>query len=285
MGQIDQFTGELNWIVSYYWNGCRTPFTLVIETAKPVAGEIALQLLMFGWEDIVKSFWRPKGLRSGRHGRKRRGGKKGGGIPSISDLIAETLDPENDLTDHLHKDGNRIWWQLENTLERINYTIMLVDMIETLTFKTILGILTLEATKCEVPGRGFIQGTNVDIINNGNFYALSVPKIIYVEDPVYADPFNLHASDANSYCIMCLVVVTNRGEFSGEVTCQVNVHAAVGDGSYVRDLGTIAPGETKSAIFSAIIKGPWDVAWYAKSTCDAVFTDVQIQAIPSMFNA
>lgn len=255
-GPTAPLTGELNYIVNYFFNGCRTPWDVVIETAQEPAGEIALSLLMFGWEDIVKSFWRPKGLRQYRHGRKKRKKGKGGGLPQINDIIAEGLDPHNDVFGPLHNDNLKIWWELENTIERVSYTIMIWDLIETFAFKTIIGILDLKATQCEIPGRISLQNRNYETFNTGQLYDIPLPTVKYVEAPCHAYLYGAEMQNDAYYQVLVGITAQSTGNAIRPLTMRVLIDAAEGGGIYEKVVPEFGNEATESHIFSGIVKGP-----------------------------
>ena len=68
---------QINTVVKFIDNPCDAPWAVYFETALAPAGRALLTLLTFGLDDVIRGFARPKGLRSGRHGRR---GKRSSGI-------------------------------------------------------------------------------------------------------------------------------------------------------------------------------------------------------------
>src|SRR3546814_15408441 len=96
--RIPSFVQEIQFITYYLFNPCDVPLTAYFEVSRPIAGEIAIALLQFDFFQFVKTIFKPKWFRSGRHTRRgSRGKKKGGGIPEIADMVADGLDPDGDL--------------------------------------------------------------------------------------------------------------------------------------------------------------------------------------------
>src|SRR3546814_3582917 len=83
--RIPSFVQEIQFITYYLFNPCDVPLTAYFEVSRPIAGEIAIALLQFDFFQFVKTIFKPKWFRSGRHTRRRsRGQKKGGGIPETN---------------------------------------------------------------------------------------------------------------------------------------------------------------------------------------------------------
>ena len=283
MGQSSQLTGELNYIFSYFYNGCRTDRDVVIQLAQEPAGKVALSLLSFGWEDIVKSFWRPKGLRQHRHGRKRKKKGRGGGLPQINDILAEALDPKNDLFEPLHDDGLRIWWELENTIERVSYTIMLWDLIETFAFEVILGILDTQATKCEIPGRASIMGRNIETFNTGQLYDIECPVVKYAEPPCQPYLYGIIINDDNWYQILAGVTCVSRSDVGRPLRIRVLVDAKVGGGIYEKVVDDFGYHSSESSIFSGVVQGPGSVSIQVGCAGNMYVSAIDIRVIHSAF--
>jgi hypothetical protein len=283
MGQTTPLTGELNFIVSYFWNGCRTPFQLLIETARPISGEIALVFLTNDWQDIVTTFWRPKGLRQNRHGRKKRKGRGGGGIPSPLDLVSQNIDSLHDPFFGDPTPGTTFLWTIEQQIERISWTVAVIELSKTLVFETLLGVLELEATKCDVPGRAMAKGEEYEPFNNGQIYYLPCQDVIYEEWPCDVDFGTVYFNDGNYYQILASCMAQNQGDSDGWFELEIWVSAEQGGGVYRYNRQDLGPGAKSTANFSAIVKGEGFIQWYQRSQGRIVYPNYNISCIPSAF--
>jgi hypothetical protein len=283
MAQQSRATGELNFIVSYIFNGCRTPLQLFVTTAQPIAGEIALVFLTSDWQDIVTTFWRPKGLRSNRHGRKKRGKNKLGGFKSPLDLVGETIPSLHDPFFGTPTTATTFLWTLEGVIERVSWTVAVVEMTNDLVFKTLLGVLTLKATKCEVPGRAFAKGNEFTPLNNGQLYYLSCDETLYEEFPCEVSFGSVYFNDGNFYQLLADCVATNHGNTDGWFELEIWISSPDGGGVYRFPRTDLGPGGTQTVSFAAIAKGDGFIQWYQRSQGPINFPSYSLSASPSAF--
>lgn len=285
MGQVSGLAGELNFVVSYWWNGCSTPFNLMIECAREPAGTVALVFLSAGWDDILRSIYRP-----GRGGHRppsprNRGNRKGylRGVPEVSDMIVELVHLPNEWKERDVQQGVRSLWKIDGLIQAVTWNVVVVELASDFTFKTILGMLSLKQTKCDVPGRGYISGNDPFPFNNGQWYALPFQDVHYIEYPVTSNPLNMFFDDANYYQVLSQVIAHNPTGTDGDVQWEFRVAAAEGGGIYQSAVHHAGAGATISDMFAVIIKGPGYVQLYQRSHADLVFPNHYITAFPSMF--
>lgn len=285
MGQVSGLVGELNFVTSYWWNGCRTPFFLMVETAREPAGIVALCLLDLGFDDIIRSFTRPGGAGGHRKTGKTRGNKRKylSGIPEISDLIAHRIDGTEDWRARDVQQGVRALWKLDGWIQATTWNIAVVELSTDFAYMTLLGVLKLKATKCDVPGRGYIEGNDLDPFNNGQWYALPFQNQVYTEYPVTANALNMFIDDGNYYQVLSSMIATNPTIDNGDVQWELRVAAAEGGGVYQSAVHALPAGGTVSDFFAAIIKGPGFIQLYQRSHADIVFPNHYITVFPSMF--
>jgi hypothetical protein len=283
MGISPQLVGEINFIVSYFFNGCRTPLMLYCETALPIAGDAAWALLDFGWDDVMRSFFRPKGLRSGRHGRKRRGRKGVPGIPEISDLVAERIALTKELQKRRVSDGVKHLWIFDGWLQRAIYEVFLVEIAEDFLFKSILAALKLKATHCEIPGRAMQHCDSFYFLTNGQFYSVHFNIIDYVEYPAYADGYTIAGFGADKWQVYAGVQVYVEGTVIGNVTVQWHVTTGEGIFTFEKDFGNVGPGFSGGSVLSGSWTGPVNVDCVIRAGCSAHVTFGQMNIIKAAF--
>ena len=93
MAKVPAYLKGFNGIVRLLENSCEDPWTVYAETAFPALGKAFITILLFGFDDIMRGFFRPtKSLRSRRHGRGGKKGRKVKGIPEIGDTIGKKVD-------------------------------------------------------------------------------------------------------------------------------------------------------------------------------------------------
>lgn len=128
------FVDKFNFVIDFFQNPCDAPFMLYVETAHKAAGKAVLSLLSFGMDDIARGFFRPKGLRSGRHGRKRnqpgrrrRGNKRIGSFPELGEEIGKRI-PGAAKAGEPVEDVQKFLWRIDGGLQRGMYYWMIADV-------------------------------------------------------------------------------------------------------------------------------------------------------------
>lgn len=285
MGQVSGLAGELNFVVSYWWNGCATPFNLMVECAREPAGEVALVFLSTGLDDIVRSFTRPGHGGHRRTSKKNRGNRKGyfKGVPEISDMVAGRFPGVEDWRKRDVQQGVRSLWKLDGLIQAVTWNVVVVELASDFTFKTVLGMLQLKQTKCDVPGRAYIQGKDLDPFNNGQWFALPFQEVLYQQYPVTVNPLNMFFDDGNYYQVLSEVVAYNPTNTDGDVQWEFRVAAAEGGGIYQSAVHPVPRQGVASDMFAVIIKGPGYIQLYQRSHADLVFPNHYIVGFPSMF--
>lgn len=140
---------KLNFIVGYWIQGCDVPLTVYVQFAKAPTEEVVLALVLLDLKDIVKEFFRPAGLRSGRHGRKGSRGKR----PNI-----DLLDPSEMFAKNVpgyaeyrgRPFGSPTFWAFEITdvIDRVAWSFFCLDAVTDIGYGTLLGIITFDTSVC-----------------------------------------------------------------------------------------------------------------------------------------
>lgn len=158
---VPDWLDQWNFIKYAAMNMCDRPAVFYFETALPVAGAIALDLLQFDWYSFVKRLIRPKQLRSQRHGRRgRRGGRRLPGIPEVSDIVAHHVDKTRRY--RLPPTFNRtaFLFVIDDTIEQANNLAFLIEEGTKLPYQTFLGVIKVDPSKCPQQGAYFRTGFN-----------------------------------------------------------------------------------------------------------------------------
>src|SRR3546814_17757021 len=75
---LPRWLDKVNFVKFFFTNGCDVTMIVYVETALQATGNLVLNLMSFGFDAGIRGIFKPKGLSSGRHGRKKRRGNGGG---------------------------------------------------------------------------------------------------------------------------------------------------------------------------------------------------------------
>lgn len=254
---------EIQFIKFYLFNPCEAPFMLYIETALPTAGEIALELLAFDFVQFVKTIFKPKWVRSGRHTRKgHRGKRKGGGIPEIADLVAEQLDPDGTMKIERWNLPGAILFEIGEIADRVLWTIFLVEAYESLFVNTIIGVIESDKSHCPYIGRALRQDSYIVIGGAGpSDRSINVDTLSYQH--LVGSPTGFGADlPAGRYAV---VFTATAQATQGDIDIQPFIHVGNDSGEYdvMGSTWHIVEDDTADISVTATVDGPAGVQWRA----------------------
>jgi len=109
---------KINFVIDSWTTGCEAPWYVYIETMKPAALEAFIVLISFGWADVVRGAFRPKGL--GRRTGKKKGkwGKYKPGFPEVGNTLGKSLPFAEQLDDYIKwSNGFKTLWRIDNLMQ------------------------------------------------------------------------------------------------------------------------------------------------------------------------
>ena len=83
---------KVNYVIDAWSCPCEAPWYIYVETLKPALLTAFITLATFGWDDVARGYFRPRGLgrrTSKRGGRGKGGGGRSRGIPEFGDMICK----------------------------------------------------------------------------------------------------------------------------------------------------------------------------------------------------
>jgi hypothetical protein len=129
-GHHPGYLDKVNGIIDFIENPCDAPWFVYLELAQKPAFKVVIQLVATDLTDIVRGYFRPKGLRIGGHMRRkgRKGGRRGRGIPDTAELIAHHIPGHDAVAGRKISDGVRHLWLIDGAIQRVFWYWMVVDL-------------------------------------------------------------------------------------------------------------------------------------------------------------
>lgn len=145
---------KVTFIKRYALNSCSVTPEVYLETGGKALTNLGMTLLFFDTADLVRSFFRPKGMRTGMHSSRiwtrNKGRGKKGGIPEPSDLVADTVRMATGIERPKWTDGTRYLWEIDTALQRQLHKIVFVNMVSDFAFDWFSGILEAPSSVCHL---------------------------------------------------------------------------------------------------------------------------------------
>lgn len=156
---IGNAIGTINAVTNFTEYGCYPHWTVWVDTLWKPAGKAILQLIGFGWGDVLRGYFRPTNIRGigGRtrvptRGKKNKPGKKGGGRriprpPEIGNEIGKALPGSKFFQGRKVTGWERIVWVIDSQIQRIFWYWLVADVTEDFITNWTTAIMESEACK------------------------------------------------------------------------------------------------------------------------------------------
>ncbi len=126
---------KINFVIDSWVNACEAPWYIYIETLKPAALEAFIVLITFGWADVIRGRFRPKGLGRRTSKRKGRWTKRIPAFPEFGNTIGKALPFAEQIEDFVHySQGAKNLWRLDNAMQAGLFFWLLADVAEDFAF-------------------------------------------------------------------------------------------------------------------------------------------------------
>ena len=126
---------KINYVIDSWVDACDAPWYIYIETLKPALLEAFIVLISFGWADVVRGRFRPKGLGRRTSKRKGRWAKRIPAFPEIGNTIGKHLPFAEQIEDFIHySDGAKNLWRIDNAIQAGLYFWLVADVLEDFAF-------------------------------------------------------------------------------------------------------------------------------------------------------
>lgn len=124
---------QVNGIIRFVEDPCSAPWSVYARCLWPAVGHLALALLMFGFDDVVRGYFRPHGIyshkRTGRRrARSRMSRAARAGIPEIGEMIGHNLPGASVIKGRGVSTKVAMLWAFDGVLQRIMFWWMILDV-------------------------------------------------------------------------------------------------------------------------------------------------------------
>lgn len=199
---------KVNYVITSWSTPCDAPWYIYIETLWPAALEAFLVLITFGWDDVLRGFWRPRGL--GRRTGKRKGkgrGRRFPRFPELGDLIGSNLPGADKVKGRKWGAGGKALWRIDTLLQRGLFYWLIADV--TIDFAYNWTSLLYKTTWCQASDVGRFSYTNPGpFLRPGHLWTFISEQF---EDYQEGDCF-YNGNDGNAGHLPCMVTCAGRFE-------------------------------------------------------------------------
>lgn len=144
---------KVNFIIESWAHPCEAPWYIYIETLKPALLTAFITLITFGWDDVLRGWWRPRGL--GHRTGKRKGKRSGRGIPrfpELGELIGSQLPNAEEIKGTKWGSGVKTLWRIDTVIQQALFKWLVADVTLDLAYNWTS--LLYETVWCQTSGTG-----------------------------------------------------------------------------------------------------------------------------------
>lgn len=260
-----------NFLTFYIFNGCDTDLILYFETGATATGKLIFSLLTFGLEDIVRGVFRPRGLRTKRHGRRGRKGQRGAAaIPELAETVAQGIPGQEHLPSRKITQGVKNYWRFDGFGQRLLYYFMIIDLVEDFWMDWYTAIIKSPDADCPNIARMVRTGASPDVQSHP--YEAFPLAHVDVQQNMVSTGFDAHCP-AGKYFITFVAKVKNNGPFFNDMTAGIRIveEDIAGDRYSASSPITLARGAEGDLICTSHVIGPMNIAWQTFKTGNEAF--------------
>ncbi len=123
------FFDKVNYVIDSWATPCEAPWYIYVECLHPAALEAFIVLITFGWDDVARGYFRPRGL-----GKRRTGKRKGKfrkaipRFPELGELIGENIPGAERQKGKKWSELGKALWRIDGVMQRGLFWWLVVDV-------------------------------------------------------------------------------------------------------------------------------------------------------------
>lgn len=150
---------RVNFVIDTWNNPCDAPWAVYMEVAKPVVLGMFVEIICFGFLDVVRFIFRPAGVRSGRHMRSKKKGQHGRKKQGLGNRIRSKIPPLAALANRQVTQGVKTLWVIDGIGQRLLWWWLVADVVSGGLYNfTSLLYKTEECQMSGGPGAALMEG-------------------------------------------------------------------------------------------------------------------------------
>lgn len=122
---------KVNYVIEAWATGCDAPWYIYIETMKPALMKAFITLITFGWDDVLRGFFRPRGLYKRRTGkRKGKWSRRIPRFPEIGNTLGKQLPGSSEVRGKKWSVLGKTLWRIDGAMEAIRFFWLVAAITE-----------------------------------------------------------------------------------------------------------------------------------------------------------
>ncbi len=178
------FFDKVNYVIEAWSITCDAPWWFYVEALKPAAFKAFITLITFGWDDVARGYFRPRGLGARRTGKRK--GKWRKAVPRFPELgeeIGKRLPGADEMKGRQWSQAGNALWMIDSVIQQGLFWWLVADVTNDFAYD--FTSVLYESRWCQWDSRGkFSWATDGDSpIPGGIWLNLTLDQIDY-EQPM-----------------------------------------------------------------------------------------------------
>lgn len=169
---------KVNFVIDVWTTGCRAPWFIYVETLGPALLEAFITLITFGWDDVARGYFRPKGLYKRRSSkRKGRWAKRIPRFPELGEELGKRLPGAQNIKGKKWSTLTKSLWRIDGVFQQVFFWWLVADVAEQFAFRWTS--LLYEGEWCNDPGLGGFayHVTDYHLLPGGFWWLAGIPTL------------------------------------------------------------------------------------------------------------
>ncbi len=126
---------KVNYVIDAWTTGCDAPWYIYVETMKPALLKAFITLITFGFDDVLRGFFRPKGLYKRRTGkRKGKWTRRIPRFPELGNTLGKQLPGSAEVRGTKWSVLGKTLWRMDGGMEMIRFFWLVAAITEDFAF-------------------------------------------------------------------------------------------------------------------------------------------------------
>ncbi|HEU01762.1 MAG TPA: hypothetical protein ENH89_15835 [Aurantimonas coralicida] len=126
---------KVNFVIDAWTTGCDAPWYIYVETMKPALLAAFITLVTFGWDDVLRGYFRPRGLYKRRSSkRKRKWTRRLPRFPEVGNTLGKQLPGSTEVRGTKWSSLGKTLWRIDGAMEMVRFFWLVAAITEDFAF-------------------------------------------------------------------------------------------------------------------------------------------------------
>ena len=184
--QGPDYFDKVNYVIDAWSEPCEAPWFIYVETLKPALITAFITLITFGWDDVARGFFRPRGLGPRRTGkRKGKWAKRIPRFPEIGNTIGANIPGADSVKGWKWNSAGKTLWRIDTISQAVLFAWLVVDVTIDLAYNWTSLLYNTHWCQAIDRGRFANHKPGTTTFFGSNWFTQEFPVVDYVKAPLF----------------------------------------------------------------------------------------------------